>query len=67
MYYQPVHLHPPPHEVEMHTVEIHDAEDPPQPKPQAPPSTLQMLGISVFGIGYTFGKPRAAPADSSHA
>ena len=51
----------------MHTVEIHDAEDPPQPKPQAPPSTLQMLGISVFGIGYTFGKPRAAPADSSHA
>lgn len=51
----------------MHTVEIHDADDQPRQNSQAPPSTLQMLGISVFGIGYTFGKPRSAPADSSHA
>lgn len=47
MQYQPVHLYPSPHEVEMTCIDI---EDPPPPVTTHPPSVLKMLHIGLFGI-----------------
>lgn len=63
MYYQSVELHPPPHEVEMHNIDI-SGDEPAQPLPKShtkPPSTLEMLGISFFGVGWGRHLPRPRP------
>lgn len=63
MQYQAVHLYPPPHEVEMTSIDI---EDPPSPVITRPPSVLKMLHISLFGLNTHMPTQEGPLQEKSH-